>query len=92
MFGPYDHAIFAIYSLSAMTMGAVALSFLRVAGVPTGAIMTVLIFGPPLHMYKQLRGAYGLGRFSAAWRTFALLIFTIVAGTLFFIVLLSLVA
>ncbi|OYW23501.1 MULTISPECIES: DUF3667 domain-containing protein [unclassified Sphingomonas] len=90
--GPYDHAIFAIYSLSAMTMGAVVLSFAKVIGLPTGIIMTILTFGPPLHMYKQLRGAYGLGRFGAAWRTFALLIFTILAGTLFFIVLLSLVA
>lgn len=90
--GPYDHAIFAIYSLSAMTMGAVLLSFGKVIGLPTGIIMTVLTFGPPLHMYKQLRGAYGLGRLGALWRTFALLIFTIVAGTLFFIVLLGLVA
>ncbi len=90
--GPYDHAIFAIYSLSAMTMGAVLLSFAKVIGLGTGIIMTILTFGPPLHMYKQLRGAYGLGRFGAMWRTFALLVFTIVAGTLFFIVLLSLVA
>ncbi len=90
--GPYDHAIFAIYSLSAMTMGAVLLSVGKVIGLPTGMIMTILTFGPPLHMYKQLRGAYGLSRFGALWRTFALLIFTVVAGTLFFIVLLSLVA
>lgn len=90
--GPYDHAIFAIYSLSAMTMGAVVLSFAKVIGLPAGMIMTVLTFGPPLHMYKQLRGAYVLSRFGALWRTVALLIFTIVAGTLFFIVLLSLVA
>lgn len=90
--GPYDHAIFAIYSLSAMTMGAVLLSFAKILGLPTGMIMKILTFGPPLHMYKQLRGAYRLGRFGALWRTFALLMFTIVASTLFFFVLLSLVA
>lgn len=90
--GPYDHAIFAIYSLSAMTMGAVLLSVARIIGAPPGMIMTVLTFGPPLHMYKQLRGGYGLGRASALWRTAALLVFTFVAGVLFFVVLLSLTA
>ncbi len=88
--GPYDHAIFAIYSLSAMTLGAVALSVLRVIGVPAGVIGTIFVFGPPLHMYKQLRGAYGIGRFGAAWRTFVLLLSAMIAGTLFFVVVLSL--
>ncbi len=32
--GPYDHAIFAIYSLSAMTLGVVGLSLLRAIGLP----------------------------------------------------------
>jgi hypothetical protein len=38
---------------------------------------------PPLHMYRQLRGAYALSRFSAAWRTFVLLVFATVALSLF---------
>ncbi|OYY71841.1 DUF3667 domain-containing protein [Sphingomonas sp. 28-63-12] len=90
--GPYDHAIFAIYSLSAMTMGAVGLSLAKVIGLPGGMIATVFTAGPPLHMYKQLRGAYGIGRFGAIWRTIALLVFALVAGLIFFIVILGLIA
>jgi len=88
--GPYDHAIFAIYSLSAMTIGVVGLSVLRAIGVPQGLIGTLLFFGPPLHMYKQLRGAYRIGRFSAAWRTVALLLSAGLAAILFFVLLISL--
>lgn len=88
--GPYDHAIFAIYSLSAMTLGAVGLSVLRTIGLPAGVIGTIFVFGPPFHMYKQLRGAYRIGRFGAAWRTFVLLLSAIIAGTVFFLVVLSL--
>ncbi len=90
--GPYDHAIFVIYSLSAMTMGAVGLSILRAIGLPSGMIMTIFTLGPLLHMYKQLRGAYRIGRFGAIWRTFALLMFALVSGVIFFIVILGLIA
>ena len=88
--GPYDHAIFAIYSLSAMTLGAVGLSILRAIGLPAGAIATLFVLGPPFHMYKQLRGAYRIGRFGAAWRTLVLLLSAIIAGALFFLIVLSL--
>ncbi len=90
--GPYDHAIFAIYSLSAMTMGAVLLSIGKAIGLPGGMIATVLAFGPPLHMYKQLRGAYGIGRFGAIWRTLALLTFAVMAGIIFFVAILGLIS
>jgi len=81
--GPYDHATFAIYSLSAMTLGVVALSMLRAIGLPGGIIAVILVLGPPLHMYKQLRGTYRLSRFGAAWRTIALLFSATIATLLF---------
>lgn len=90
--GPYDHAIFAIYSLSAMTLGAVALSIGAAIGVSSGLIATIIAFGPPLHMYKQLRGAYGITRFGAVWRTAALLVFAFVSGFLFFAVVFGIIA
>ena len=34
-------------------------------------------------MYRQLKGAYGLGRFGALWRTSLLLLFSVIALTLF---------
>lgn len=90
--GPYDHAIFAIYSLSAMTLGVVGLSILKALGVSNGIIGSVLVFGPPLHMYKQLRGAYRIGRFAAAWRTVALLFSATIATIIFLIGVLGLAA
>ncbi|MBX9816352.1 MAG: hypothetical protein A4S12_04120 [Proteobacteria bacterium SG_bin5] len=90
--GPYDHAIFAIYSLSAMTLGVVALSLLAAVGVPGPVIATAVVLGPPLHIYKQLRGAYRIGRFSAAWRTVALLLSALIASSLFFVAILNVIA
>ncbi|OYY66150.1 DUF3667 domain-containing protein [Sphingomonas sp. 28-62-11] len=90
--GPYDHAIFAIYSMSAMTMGWVMLSIFKVIGLPGGMIMTIFVFGPPLHMYKQLRGTYGIGRFGALWRTVALLTFAVIAGFIFFFAILGIIS
>ena len=33
------------------------------------AIVPIILFVIPVHMYRQLRGAYTLGRFGALWRT-----------------------
>jgi hypothetical protein len=45
---------------------------------------------PPVHIYKQLRGAYALSRFSALWRTMILLVFIVIILVLFLDVLLVL--
>jgi Co/Zn/Cd efflux system component len=41
------------------------------------------MIGAPLHLYKQLKYAYGLSRFSALWRFFALLFLILIVQTLF---------
>jgi hypothetical protein len=41
-------------------------------------------------MYRQLRGAYQLSRWSALWRTFLLINFAFIAAGLFFTLLLGL--
>ncbi len=75
----YDHAVFSLYSLSFMALLLVLCTLLMRAGlVALGSL--ALIFVPPLHMFLQLRGTYGLGVFSALWRTLGLLA---VAGTAF---------
>jgi hypothetical protein len=81
--GLYDHAIFAIYSLSFMSLGVVALVLLGKAGVSSAIIALAAMLIPPVHMYKQMKGAYGLSRFGAILRTFLLLIFTAITLTLF---------
>jgi len=45
---------------------------------------------PPLHMYRQLRGTYGVSRLGAIWRTFALTIFAFVAIAFFATLLVTL--
>ena len=84
----YDHAIFVIYSLDFMTLLVVVLTAAYEIGLP-GVSLAALI-APPLHLYKQLRGAYRLGRGSALWRTGALLIFAFLALCLFMALLLGL--
>ncbi|MFI5034510.1 MAG: hypothetical protein ACHQPH_27815, partial [Reyranellales bacterium] len=71
-FGPYDHAVFVTYSLGFMTLFYVALVLLGAIGVSTGWLLLLGTVVPLIHIYKQLKGAYSLGRFSASWRTTAL--------------------
>ena len=64
----YDHAIFALYSISFMSLlfiigsGALSLS------ITSGWLWVPLLLAPFVHMYGQLKGAYGLPRFGALWR------------------------
>jgi len=61
-----------------------------VAGAVFGLLFLASILIPPLHIYKQLRGAYGLSRSSALWRTMILRGFIVVIMTLFLNLLLLL--
>lgn len=85
----YDHTVFVTYSITFMSMTLIAVAVLQL--VPgTGWLRSAMILIPPLHIYRQLRGAYGLRRFSAIWRTGALLLFANLAITLFLLLLLAL--
>ncbi|MDG5747779.1 DUF3667 domain-containing protein [Qipengyuania sp. XHP0207] len=82
-FKAYDHAIFVTYSLSFMTLLILALTLLGLAGLDASVLALATIFIPPIHIYKHLRGAYDLSRFSAVWRLGILSVFIIVILTLF---------
>jgi hypothetical protein len=77
----YDHSVFVTYSLSFMMLLAVVLTGWGMAGIPAVEAPAMII--PPVHMYKQLKGAYGLSRFGASWRLILLLTFAITAFSLF---------
>ena len=83
----YDHTVFVTYSLSFMMMLVIAGGLLVSIGIPS--VASFLIFIPPLHMYRQLKGTYGLSRTSALLRTLALVSFAFVASTLFFLAMLG---
>jgi hypothetical protein len=84
----YDHTVFVTYSLSFMTLLVVTAILIGVAGLPQFAGFAVLI--PPVHMYRQLKGAYGLTAGSALARTVLLVAFSVVAIGLFFLLLFGL--
>jgi hypothetical protein len=77
----YDHVVFVTYSLSFMTLLVVVIVLLSVAGL--SAVAGFASFIPPIHMYLQLKGAYGLSRWSAAWRTMLLVTFAFMVVSLF---------
>ena len=87
-FGAYDHLVFITYSIAFVSLGAIVLSLLRPLGLSDGVIGTVITFVPPVHIYRQLRGAYRLSRWSALWRTAALLVSSFVTLTFFLMLLL----
>jgi hypothetical protein len=83
----YDHAIFVTYSLSFMSLLFIVMSLISV--IPEGGGWAAMLFfiAAPLHLYKQLRYAYGLSRFSALWRFAALLFCVQIVLVLFALIL-----
>ena len=80
----YDHGVFVLYSLTFVSLLVMALATAtRIGGWTAGLAWVAAPFVLPAHMYYQLKGAYGLRRFSALWRTAVLLIFCNVALSLF---------
>lgn len=71
----YDHGVFVLYSLTAMTILFAAMNWLGKIPWLGGWLVFAGILSVPVHMFAQLKGAYSLSIFSATWRTLALLIF-----------------
>jgi hypothetical protein len=80
-YNTYDHAVFVTYSLSFMMMLVISGSLLVAIGL--SSVAGFLFFVPPFHMYRHLKGAYELGKFSAILRTTALVTFAFAAGGMF---------
>ncbi len=86
----FDHAVFVTYSIAFMTL----LATLCVLAIQLPRTQTAgalaLVFYPPFHMYRQLKGAYALSRFGALWRTALLAGFSATALCLFAALILAL--
>ncbi len=85
-FGIYDHTVFVTYSLCFMTLLAIVLTLAGQLGLQNVAIAGAFV--PPLHMFLQLRGTYGLSKFGAWWRTWLLSMFSFTALLLFALLIL----
>lgn len=82
-FKAFDHAVFVTYSLCFMLTLATLLALLaQLPHLETAASLAMVLI-PPLHMYRQVRDAYALSRWSAVWRTALLLTFAAAALGLF---------
>lgn len=79
----YDHAVFSLYSLSFMSLMFAVMFVLKFAGL-SGVVKFMLFTVPPVHMFLQLRGAYGLSWGGTLWRTVVL---QSVAATVFLLYL-----
>jgi hypothetical protein len=84
----YDHAVFVTYSISFMMLLLIFVSLLGLAGLGSGWIALLLVVVVPLHMYKQLRGTYGLSRFGAFARTWFLLFAALLVLSIYLVLLL----
>jgi hypothetical protein len=79
-FRVYDHTVFVTYSLCFMMLLLAASSLV---GMISESAASLGWFVPPVHMYRQLRGTYGVSKSGAVWRTALLAIFAFIAISLF---------
>lgn len=79
----YDHAVFVTYSISFMLLWLVVTSLLRLAWPGSGVIAPILQIVPLIHIYRQLRGTYGLSRRGALLRLFFVLVAATIVLTIF---------
>lgn len=86
----YDHLIFVTFSLSFMML-LVTLASAVDAVLPTGGMAALAVMiAAPVHMYRQLRGAYPGSRAGAVLRTGVLVGFAFVALLIYLLLLLAL--
>jgi len=82
-FKAYDHAVFVTYSLAFMSLLFITMSIISVTPAGAGWAFTLFAIAAPLHLYKQLKHAYGLSRLSALWRFAMMLVFILIVQLLF---------
>ncbi len=85
----YDHAVFALYSLSFMSL---LFSVVAIAGHFKWDVVVgfLILLAPPLHMFAQLRGTYGLGIWGGLWRTTIMLFVALIVFVVFLVLVLLL--
>jgi Protein of unknown function (DUF3667) len=84
----FDHTVLLLYSLSFLSLVFMAMVVInRLGGPVTDGIVGGLALTPLAHGFFQMKGAYQLGWFSAAWRTLYMLIAGSLAIGLFIVVI-----
>jgi hypothetical protein len=83
----YDHVIFTLYSISFISLLFILGSGLLAAGIVTPWVWLPLFLAPSVHMFAQLRGAYALRWWGAAWRTACLMLAALLTLCLYLVLL-----
>ncbi len=86
----YDHAVFVTYSISFMMMVMIVAALAQAAGVGARIVEQAVPLVAVVHMYRQLRGAYGLSRAGTAVRLVFLLFAAAIVLSIFLTLLLLL--
>jgi hypothetical protein len=81
-----NHTVFVRYSLSFMSL---LLVTAMLVGTVAPAVPGMAILIPPIHRFRQLRRACGLGRFGELWRTIMLILFATIVAVLFVVLLVA---
>jgi hypothetical protein len=84
----YDHMVFITYSMAFISLLAIAVTIMALAGAHPALISAVVALIPPVHMYRQLKETYELGRLSAVVRTAFLLLFCLTITSAYLVLLL----
>lgn len=87
----YDHMVFVTYSMAFMSLLTIALTVMGLAGAHPAIISAAVVLIPPVHMYRQLKETYELGRLSALVRTAILLMFCLTITCAYLLLLLLMV-
>jgi hypothetical protein len=86
----YDHAVFTTYSITFICLWFIVVSLLDRTGLDVPVLGVILLLMPPVHLYKQLRHAYGLSRAGTMLRMVPLMLSIVIVMTLFMLILLFL--
>lgn len=79
----YDHAVFALYSISFMSLLFIIGSIALTLDITAGWLWSLLFGASFTHLFFQLKGAYALRKRSAAWRTIAMAFAALMTLTLY---------
>ncbi|RDC60835.1 hypothetical protein HME9302_02051 [Alteripontixanthobacter maritimus] len=88
-FRMYDHTVFVTYSIAFMTFLAIIMTALGATG--WGPLVLLPMLYAPFHLYRQLKGTYGLSRWGATWRMLVLSVFIWIVISLFITIMTVLV-
>jgi hypothetical protein len=86
----FGHAVYILYSLSFVSILFMTFALLALIPDALAVLATPLLIAALVHFYFHLKGGYGLGWFSAAWRLPFQLIFSLVGLIIFILVIIAL--